>query len=66
METPTSVGKCGSAFVESLQVGPHPGSYLVRRGRGVVEILLETMQNLIQPARLDDGGSAGILRMRQA
>jgi hypothetical protein len=66
METPASVGKCGSAFVEGLQVGPHGCSDPIGRGELVVEALLEAMQNFIQPARLDGDRGAGVLRVRQA
>jgi hypothetical protein len=61
-----SVGKCRSAFVESLQVGPHGSSDPMGYGRLVVKILLQSMQNFIQPARLDGDGGAGVLRVRQA
>src|SRR5215210_5952109 len=63
---PASVGKCGGAFVEGLQVGPDSGSDPMGNGRLVVEIPLQAMQNFIQPAWLDGGGGAGVLRVGQA
>jgi hypothetical protein len=66
MEMPMSVGKCGSAFVEGLQVGPHGSSDPMGYGRLVIKILLQSMQNFIQPTRLDGDGGAGVLRVRQA
>jgi hypothetical protein len=66
MDKPTSVGKCGSAFVEGLQVGPYRSGDPIGNGRLVVIILLQTMQNFIQPGRLDGNGGAGVLRVRQA
>ena len=66
METPMSVGKCGRAFVEGLQVRPHRRSNPDGRGRLIIEVLLQALQNFIQPARLDGGCGAGVLRVRQA
>jgi hypothetical protein len=60
------VWKCGGVFVEGVQVEQEPSRNVLRRRGLIVEVLLESMQNEIEPARLDRADVAAILGFRQA
>jgi hypothetical protein len=58
------LGKCLRALVEVHQIGKHGSCYLRRGLRLSVEVVLQSLQNHIEPVPLDRGG-AGVIALRQ-